>query len=866
VTPAQFERMRDLLGEALALPRERRDAFVASACAGDPALGAELRALVAAHEDAARDGFLEAPAFAPSGATAPPAAGAAPPPGRRIGAYEVLGELGRGGMGVVVKAARADDAYRKAVAIKLVPEAGLSSRARQRFLDERQILAGLEHPNIARLLDGGTTAEGVPYLVMELVEGEPIDAYCDRRRLGVVERLRLFLPVAAAVHHAHRSLVVHRDLKPANVLVGADGAPKLLDFGIARPVEPGEVGATLTQARALTPSYASPEQLRGGPIGTATDVYSLGVMLYELLTGRRPHRGGEGSASAEVVAASARREPEPPSAAVDRAGADAVAIAAARGTTPRALRARLRGDLDTILLTALRDDPARRHGSAEAFADDVRRHLEGLPVRARPPTARYRAGKFVRRNAALVGAVGSALLLLLGGVLATSWQARRAEAQRRVAERRFEDVRRLAHALLFDVHDAVAPLAGSTAARELLVRDGLAYLDGLAREASGDRSLEVELALAYLRVGDLQGGTFMANLGDVAGAARSYRKARALLERGGPRGPEERAAHARVLCALSSLEASSGDAAAARADAEAALSIARAALPAAAPGERREAAVALSRALFAVAFAAFHRGDAAAAEAAALEEVTVLEELRARHAGDAEIAALLAGAQWLLAGTRWSAGALPEAAERYERALELQEALLRERPERGRTLRQLAFTAEALGVLSGQLGRPERGVALLRRAVEARRSLAEGDPHDADARLGLLAARKNLAVALVHASRPADAVRELEAVWPELDRELAAAPRSVPLRRLLAEAHGAWSLVHAARAGAERGPARARELAARRERLASALAAWRALEADGGLGAQDRGTYLDVRRALEASERELAALAPRASR
>jgi len=530
----RLERLADLFDVAAGLDPSARASYLADACRDDPALQREVERLLAAHERA--PGFIDSPPILPDRLTEVEALA----PGRRIGAYRVVREIGRGGMGAVYLGERADGQFDQQVAIKLIKRGMDTTLVLGRFRAERQILASLDHPNIAHLLDGGTTEDGLPYFVMEHIDGKPIDEYADEQRLSIEERLALFLEVCRAVSYAHQRLVVHRDIKPLNILVTTAGVPKLLDFGIAKVLnaDADDVPATLTGFRLLTPEYASPEQIEGGQATTASDVYSLGVVLYELLTGRSPYRPR--SHAPQDVAESVRTtEPERPSAAVatrpepvegrrrvlatDRA-------AATRAASTGRLQRRLRGDLDVIVLTALRKEPSRRYQSVEQLAADVRRHLAGLPVRARPDTFRYRAGKFVRRNR--VGVVAAALvsLALVGGTVGTAWQAHLARESQARAERRFNDVRQLANALLFRYHDAIKELPGATAVREQLLRDAVGYLDTLARESHGDPSLQRELASAYRRVGDLQGGNEQSNLGDSEGALKSYRKAMQLLE------------------------------------------------------------------------------------------------------------------------------------------------------------------------------------------------------------------------------------------------------------------------------------------------------------------------------------------------
>jgi len=457
---------------------------------------------------------------------------------RRVGPYEIVEEIGAGGMGEVYRAIRADDQYRKEVAIKLVRAGYDSDFIVSRFRTERQVLARLEHPNIARLLDGGTTKEGIPYFAMELIVGQPVYEYCDIHKLNTSDRLRLFLQICSAVQYAHQRLIVHRDLKPGNILVTGDGTAKLLDFGIAKILESAPASessaATATMFRFLTPEYASPEQVRGETVTTASDVYSLGLLLYETLTGYRPYRA-IGDAPHEIARAICETAPEKPSAIVLRtrqgpkssttSALPPAIVRAVYDGTPEKLSRRLRGDLDNILLTALRKEPERRYASVEQMANDIRRHLEHLPVSATSDTVGYRVSKFIARNKTGVAAAALIVLFVLVGAAASLYEAYRAHQNELRAERRFNDVRALANSLLFDIHDAVRDLPGSTPARKLIVQKALQYLDSLSSEAGDDPSLQRELATAYERVGEVQGHFLMNNLGETENALHSYEKA-----------------------------------------------------------------------------------------------------------------------------------------------------------------------------------------------------------------------------------------------------------------------------------------------------------------------------------------------------
>lgn len=525
----RWEHIQNLFHQAIGCDPEERDEFIERICGQDSALKQEILALLAAHQRAT--GFLKQGAL--------PEEDPDELQTEHIGSYRLQRRLGTGGMGLVYLAVRDDATFKKRVAIKLIKRGMDTEDILRRFRHERQTMAALDHPNIARLLDGGTTEDGLPYFVMEYIDGLPIDKYCDNQRLNTLERLKLFRAVCSAVQYAHQNLVVHRDIKPGNIMVTADGTPKLLDFGIAKFLNPEltmqSIRLTRERMQLMTPEYSSPEQIRGQPITTATDVYSLGILLYELLTGHRPYRFKTRSPT-EIERVICEQEPEKPSTAVRRIEevktADGMTttltpdtVSKTREGEPEKLKRKLSGDLDTIILMAMRKEPQRRYASVEQFSEDIRRHLEGLPVLARKDTFTYRSSTFVKRHRGSVTAAIFVFIMLLVGIAGTTWQASIAEKQGKKAEQRFNDVRKLANSLVFELHDAIKDLPGSTPARKLLVKRALEYLDGLAREADDDPSLQQELALAYQKIGDVQGNPNNANLGDTAGAYESYRKA-----------------------------------------------------------------------------------------------------------------------------------------------------------------------------------------------------------------------------------------------------------------------------------------------------------------------------------------------------
>ncbi len=433
MTPEQYKYLREVFGAAIEQKPEARAAYLDETCADDPALRQELDSLLASHDNA--ETFIETPVFGNTFAITTQVA-AEEIAGRRVGAYKLVREIGRGGMGTVYLAQRADKQYEKSVAIKVVRRGMDTDDILRRFRNERQILANLEHPNIARLLDGGTTDDGLPYLVMEYVEGVPVTDYCENHRLTTNDRLRIFRTICAAVQHAHQNLVIHRDLKPSNILITTGDIPKLLDFGIAKvfSLELSElmVEHTLTEMRVLTPYYASPEQVRGETLTTTSDVYSLGILLYELLSGIHPYRSRT-MAPHELARVICEQEPTRPSVAISESrtqSGESRKSPYSSIVSPKSLR----GDLDNIILMALRKEPARRYASVDQFSEDIRRHLEGLPVVARNDTFKYRATKFMRRNRLGVAAAAIILLSLVGGMVATAWQARAARAEKAKAE------------------------------------------------------------------------------------------------------------------------------------------------------------------------------------------------------------------------------------------------------------------------------------------------------------------------------------------------------------------------------------------------------------------------------------------------
>lgn len=702
----RYQELKDLFQAALELTPEAREDFLTEACQSDPALRAEINELLAAHERT--DYFDAVPLLSESLTDSPFADKLAPVPmvGQLLGPYRILREIGHGGMGTVYLAERDDKQFKKQVAVKLLRSSSAAQAAQndlivRRFRQERQILASLEHPNIARLLDGGALPDGLPYLVLEYIEGQPLDAYCDEHQLSLRERLQLFRTVCAAVHYAHQNLVVHRDLKPSNILITPEGAPKLLDFGIAKILNPASfdqtIDQTLPSVRLMTPAYASPEQVRGETITTASDVYALGVILYELLTGHRPYQFSS-SALHEASRVICEVEPPKPSTIVMRAetitGSDGqtkttlnpAEVSRARKETPEKLRRQLTGDLDNIVLMALSKEPQRRYVSVEQLAEDLRCYLTGLPVSARNATWAYRAQKFMARNKAFTAVAALAVLTLLGGLIGVNQERKR-------AERRFNEVRKLANAVVFELHDAIENLPGSTPARALLVQRSIAYLDSLAQEATGDVSLQRELAAAYERVGDIQGNPYRANLGNGEGALQSYRQALTLREAILQKNPNDPVAQFDLADSLlmmsGAIEYTEG--------ADAALNLAQRALTLSSAALQRQPASTRGRQLL------------------ASSHETVGNALRANKDFTGALASY--GKSLAEFETLFQRATLPADKTRFQRSL--------------------AVNLRKYGDIEWMKGQRQNGLALATRALEQFAALAQAEPHNAQAQYAL---------------------------------------------------------------------------------------------------------------------------------
>lgn len=751
----RYARVSELFQAAVEFSAQDRAALLEAECGGDKSLREEIEALLEA--DAESDGFIEQPISAIPADLLTEEDFA----GRQFGAYRVIREIGRGGLGAVYLAARADEQFQKQVAIKVVKRGLDTGDILRRFRAERQILAQLDHANIARLIDAGSTEEGLPYFVLEYVEGETISSYCETHKLSTAERLDLFRLVCSAVTYAHQHLVIHRDIKPSNILVTANGVPKLLDFGIAKVLHADDplAALTMTGVRVMTPEYASPEQVRGLPITTTSDIYSLRVLLYELLTGQKPYRLTTHTQE-ELSRAVVEQTPDRPSTAIRSAS-----FQLAENSTLKSWATALRGDLDNIVLMALRKEPERRYGSVERFSEDIRRHQEGLPVAARPNTLSYRASKFVQRHRAGVAAGAIVILAIIGGMITTLWQASVARAERTRAERRFNDVRALAGSFLFEFSPLIEKLQGSIPARELLVRRALQYLDSLSRESGGDLELQRELAAAYVKVGDVQGHPYNPNLGDIKGALESYAKAQAIRQRLWEHAPSDANAQgelADVLKLYADAQSNGGDHSKAERSYDQALEL-REKVVAQRPGEAKARAD-LAETLRARGLTSFYESDNKRAIEFFSRARDINDQLRGEQPDNWKFMQQYAHTLTLIGDAQGWDNDFVSASVNLQKGIDLLRALAEKHPREHSIQHTLMLALKKRGENHGDLKELNEAVAMHSQSVEIAQKLLAADPQSFQAKRDVAMITKRLAQALDAAGRSRESLEKLAVV------------------------------------------------------------------------------------------------------
>jgi serine/threonine protein kinase/tetratricopeptide (TPR) repeat protein len=740
-TRERWEALSPYLDQALDLSEQDRTGWLLSIAAQDQGIADDLRALLEQRAVLVRERFLEDRPSVIAGQLAVA--------GNGIGAYTLLTPIGIGGMGSVWLAERADGRFERRVAVKFLNIA-LAGRGEERFTREGRILASLTHPNIAQLVDAGVSEGARPYLIIEYVDGEPIDAYCNRHGLDVPARLALFLDLLAAVAYAHANLIVHRDIKPSNVFVDHEKHVKLLDFGIAKPLAEEPVGEATPLTRehgaAMTPEYAAPEQLTAGPVTTATDVYALGVLLYVLLTGRHPIGEALGS-PAHMMQAITETDPLRPS-----------------DVAPEGIRRQLRGDLDTIVVKALKKNPAERYGSIPAFADDLRRHLRHEPIGARPDTIVYRSAKFVRRNRWPVAALALTVTGLSAGLYV-------ANSERLIAQRRFAQLQQLS-TRVFDFDRKIRGLPGSTQARQSLVAVSLEYLDGLAGEGRRDSKLTADLAVGYLRIATVQGVPTEANLGDFAAAEKNLEKADQLNDTLLVSGQRREALTRSVDIAESRMILAQSEHRRDEALTEARKTVDRldAFLREGHPNDREREAVAIHLSNVAIAYVNMHLYDDGARNA--MRCVDVLREVPSARVRMSCLS--------VLANARRYLGDLDGALQAITQARHEEDALASQDAnfvfnQYGLLLREGLILDEDNAI---SLGRPKDAIAPLQKALDMNEAVARKDPNDATSRSRVGTAGRGLANILRH-----DDAASARAVYDLSIRRLEEIPNNLKARR-----------------------------------------------------------------------------------
>ncbi|MDZ4803017.1 MAG: serine/threonine-protein kinase [Bryobacteraceae bacterium] len=850
MTGDQWQRVKTAFGQALEQPPSSRVSWIETNCRED-GVRDEVLSLLAAHT-LDEDDFLEQPPDA-----GPELAAALHPDsmiGQRIGPWQLVEEIGQGGMGTVYRAVRADDEFRREVAIKIVSRGMDTDILLRRFRTERQILATLEHPCIATLLDGGSTPSGLPYFVMEFVRGVPLTQYCDRHRLGITERIQLFRKVCSAVAYAHNNLIVHRDLKPANILVTENGTPKLLDFGIARLLAgPGREGSepTVTMLRMATPAYASPEQIRGAVAGIPSDIYSLGVILYELLTGHRPYRlpSRESGELAQVIC---EREPTRCSVVVgfsesmEKSGGelalvDGAEVSADRATTLEQLRRRLRGDIDNIVGMALRKEPHRRYESVELFSEDLHRHLTGLPIHARKDTFSYRAGKFVDRHrwSMFVGAFVTVLLVVMS-LVAIQKAARLAY--------RIEEDHKLATSFLVEIHDSIAKLPGAAQARETMLKQSLRYLNGLASDAGNGSDFQTSLALAYEKFAELQIGRNGPGIGNSADAQETWNRARAIREAVANQTPGNGAAQ---LALARTYLLGGYIAGRASAPVDMRRSFDQKALEMAEklivqdprdPDYRRL----LAEAHTSVGYGLIVDEQWENVRVHMRQAMAILSEIAAEDPQDLNTRRELATIHYRLGSSYVQSGQPGHGQDELHQALELQQQLSASSPDDAVIRSQIAATRHFLGIALGALGRTQEAIENFDQAIETRLAALDADPRNSRERSMLAGNYSERGMVLITAGRLDEALASARSAVQLQEQVVAGDPKGVPIRVFMAEIESGLARVYETMAAKQ--PRFFRDAA---DWYGRSLKVWGELESEGVLRGPSIRAGIDKTRAAQ---------------
>lgn len=658
---SDWQKVKEVFNQTLDLPESVREEFLAEC---EESVRLEVIGLLKSHQNA--ENFIAEPAVIEFGLSEDKLIG------KEIGEYKIQKEIGSGGMGKVYLATR--EGFEQKFALKLIKRGMDTEAVLKRFVRERQILSRLEHQNIARLLNVGSTPEGLPYFVMEYIKGEPITKYCQNNGLSINKKLEIFQKVCGAVSYAHQNLIIHRDLKPSNILVSTDGTPKLLDFGIAKLLDSEDVEATATQARILTPEYASPEQINDLPVTTTTDVYSLGVILYELLSGQRPLTARSGRWSG------ARKT------AKNKDDTQIVINPKSKIRKPKSLI----GDLDNIVQKSIREESERRYQSVQEFSEDIRRFLIGLPVTATADSTFYRFSKFFQRHrqGAIIGSLVGLLILTISGI--AIWQGIVANRERLKAEKRFEQVRKLANIVLFEYHDGIAQLPGATTMREKMVKDSLEFLDNLTAESLDNLELKRDIVKAYQKVGDIQGASDTGNVGKTDDALQSYQKGLAIQQIIVERNPENLSD--RIILANLNIDIGL-----------------------------------LNRS----------KGDFQTAEKKIQKALEIFTELEKQSASEIKVRSGMAKSFWNLASLQTAQNNLQGSLENYQKALEIYQKLALEESNNPRHLRNVALTNKNIGSVLQLLGENEKGLIHFQKSLTIDLENAKNNPNDVSAQLDL---------------------------------------------------------------------------------------------------------------------------------